>query len=199
MAANDSGSKNSSADSGNQNFRPATPYSSAGPINQPVTAQTSAASSIPSSQQSNAAVSPAAASTGAAAGVAAANWKESKSAAPEETIEVEYSLEELQGMSLKELQGIAKEAGIDTKGLSKEELLDAITEELGITEQGEEAFLSDEEGVEGEEIDGEMSMEEAMALLGEDSSTEDDFSDVEFEEVEEEVVEGEVDDFTSNN
>jgi hypothetical protein len=44
-----------------------------------------------------------------------------------------------------------------------------------------------------------MSVEEAMALLGEDASTEDDFSDIEFEEVEEVVAEGEVEDFSSNN
>ena len=48
-----------------------------------------------------------------------------------------------------------------------------------------------------------MSLEEALALLGEDSETEDDFSDVEFEEVETEVVEGDVsfelDDNNPNN
>ena len=48
-----------------------------------------------------------------------------------------------------------------------------------------------------------MSLEEALALLGEDSETEEDFSDVEFEEVETEVVEGdasfELDDNNSNN
>lgn len=111
---------------------------------------------------------------------------------------VEYSADELQEMSLKELQAIAKENGVDFKGLSKEELIDAIIEETGTTEDEEEILLvdeedSDEEELEEEEIDGEMSIEEAMALLGEDSETEEDFSDVEFEEVEEAVQEGDVD------
>lgn len=107
---------------------------------------------------------------------------------------VEYSAEDLQEMSLKELQALAKESGIDFKGLSKEELIDAIIEETG-SEVEEEILLeeeSDEEELEDEEIDGEMSLEEAMALLGEDSETEEDFSDVEFEEVEEVVQEGDV-------
>ncbi len=110
---------------------------------------------------------------------------------------VEYSADELQEMSLKELQAIAKENGVDFKGLSKEELIDAIIEENGTVEEEEEILLedveeSDEEELEEEEIDGEMSLEEAMALLGEDSETEEDFSDVEFEEVEEVVQEGDV-------
>lgn len=110
---------------------------------------------------------------------------------------IEYSADELEEMSLKELQAIARESGIDFKGLSKEELIDAIIEETGTTEDEEEILLideedSDEEELEEEEIDGEMSIEEAMALLGEDSETEEDFSDVEFEEVEEAVQEGDV-------
>jgi hypothetical protein len=120
---------------------------------------------------------------------------------------VEYSADELEEMSLKELQAIAKESGVDFKGLSKEELIDAIIEETGSVEEEEEILLedveeSDEEELEEEEIDGEMSLEEAMALLGEDSETEEDFSDVEFEEVEEVVQEGdasfELDDNNSN-
>jgi hypothetical protein len=44
-----------------------------------------------------------------------------------------------------------------------------------------------------------MSLEEALAILGEDSETEEDFSDVEFEEIETEVVEGEVSFELDNN
>lgn len=122
---------------------------------------------------------------------------------------VEYSADELQEMSLKELQALAKESGVEFKGLSKEELIDALIVEIGITEESEEELVlleedeeSDEEELEAEEIDGEMSLEEAMALLGEDSETEEDFEDVEFEEVEVEVQEGdasfELDDNNSN-
>jgi hypothetical protein len=112
---------------------------------------------------------------------------------------VEYSVDDLQGMSLKELQALAKDSDIDFKGLSKAELIEIIIEEFGTTEEVEEIFLSEDEEVteeeevfEAEEIDGEMSLEEALALLGEDSETEDDFSDIEFEEVEVEVQEGDV-------
>ncbi|MBM3704790.1 MAG: hypothetical protein FJW54_07035 [Actinobacteria bacterium] len=122
---------------------------------------------------------------------------------------VEYSAEQLQEMSLKELRALAKESGVEFKGLSKEELIDALIVEIGITEESEEELVlleedeeSDEEELEAEEIDGEMSLEEALALLGEDSETEEDFEDVEFEEVEVEVQEGdasfELDDNNSN-
>lgn len=122
---------------------------------------------------------------------------------------VEYSADELQEMSLKELQALAKESGVEFKGLSKEELIDALIVEIGITEESEEELVlleeneeSDEEELEAEEIDGEMSLEEALALLGEDSETEEDFEETEFEEVEVEVQEGdasfELDDNNSN-
>lgn len=183
------------SESGNQNFRPATPYSSAVPVEKPAptSAPTQGESAAPSK---NSAVSAAAAAGAASAAANAAKPSAKEKEAELQVIQEEYSLESLQELSLKELQSIAKEAGIDTKGLSKEELVDAIVEEFGIAD---EVSLTDEEELEGEEIDGEMSIEEAMALLGEDASTEDDFSDVEFEEVEEEVAEGEVEDFSSNN
>jgi hypothetical protein len=122
---------------------------------------------------------------------------------------VEYAADELQEMSLKELQALAKESGVEFKGLTKEELIDALIVEIGITEESEEELVlleedeeSDEEELEAEEIDGEMSLEEAMALLGEDSETEEDFEETEFEEVEVEVQEGdasfELDDNNSN-
>ena len=122
---------------------------------------------------------------------------------------VEYTLDELQEMSLKELQAIAKEAGVDFKGLSKDELIDALAEETDlITDDSEDEVLladsdtesdADSEDLATEEIDGEMTLEQALALLGEDSETEDDFSDQEIEEVEEEVLEGEVEAGISNN
>jgi len=119
---------------------------------------------------------------------------------------VEYSAEQLQEMSLKELRALAKESGVEFKGLSKEELIDALIVEIGITEESEEELVlleedeeSDEEELEAEEIDGEMSLEEALALLGEDSETEEDFEDVDFEEVEVEVLEGEVESSSTNN
>lgn len=111
--------------------------------------------------------------------------------------------EELQEMSIKELQALAKEAGIDFKGLDKQELIDAIIEETGIAE--EELLLEEDEEsgeleLEGEELDGEMSLEEALALLGEDSETEEDFGEGEFEEVEVEVQEGDATfEFNDNN
>lgn len=122
--------------------------------------------------------------------------EEGKEVAENEEV-VEYSEDELQGMSLKELQALAKDSDLDFKGLSKEELIEMILEETGATESDEEILLSedeetDEESLEAEEIDGEMSLEEALALLGEDSETEDDFSETEFEEVEVEVQEGDV-------
>ena len=126
----------------------------------------------------------------------------------EEVVEVELSADQLQEMSIDELQELAQEAGIDTDGLSKEDLIEALSaNEVALTaeneENEEEILLEDEEELESEEIDGEMSLEEALALLGEDSETEDDFSDVEFEEVETEVVEGdasfELDDNNPNN
>ena len=134
----------------------------------------------------------------------------------EEVVEVELSADQLQEMSIDELQELAQEAGIDTDGLSKEDLIEALSanevaltaenqedEEEILLEDEEEILLEDEEELESEEIDGEMSLEEALALLGEDSETEEDFSDVEFEEVETEVVEGdasfELDDNNPNN
>lgn len=105
---------------------------------------------------------------------------------------VQYTTDELQEMSLKELQAIAKEAGVDFKGLSKEELIDAITVETDLVVEAEEVLLSEDEELEDEEVDGEMSLEEALKLLGEDGETEEDFSDAEFEVVEEEVLEGDV-------
>lgn len=102
---------------------------------------------------------------------------------------VEYSEDELQEMSLKELQALAKDAGVDFKGMSKDELIEAILAETGVEEI---VLKDDEESLETEEIDGEMSLEEAMALLGEDSETEEDFAEGEFEVVEEEVLEGDV-------
>jgi len=122
--------------------------------------------------------------------------EEGKEVAENEEV-VEYSEDELQVMSLKELQALAKDSDLDFKGLSKEELIEMILEETGATESDEEILLSedeetDEESLEAEEIDGEMSLEEALAILGEDSETEEDFSETEFEEVEVEVQEGDV-------
>lgn len=122
--------------------------------------------------------------------------EEGKEVAENEEV-VEYSEDELQGMSLKELQALAKDSDLDFKGLSKEELIEMILEETGASESDEEILLSedeetDEESLEAEEIDGEMSLEEALAILGEDSETEEDFSETEFEEVEVEVQEGDV-------
>ena len=106
---------------------------------------------------------------------------------------VQYTMDELQVMSLKELQEIAKEAGVKIKGLTKQELIDAIAEETDLViEADEEVLLSEDEALEDEEVDGEMSLEEALKLLGEDGETEEDFSDAEFEVVEEEVLEGDV-------
>jgi hypothetical protein len=111
-------------------------------------------------------------------------------------------------MSLKDLQDIARDNGIDPRNLSKEDLIDAIAgEEVALTEENvedeEEILLEDEESLEADEIDGEMSLEEALKILGEDSETEEDFSDAEFEEIETEVLEGdasfEFDDNNSNN
>jgi hypothetical protein len=114
--------------------------------------------------------------------------------------EVEYSEEDLQGMSLKDLQSLAEENGIASKGLSKEELVEALFEKLGISEEmEEEILLEDEEEIEEEVIGGEMSLEEAFALLGEDGETEEDLEEIEFEEVEEEVLEGEVEESGTNN
>ena len=99
----------------------------------------------------------------------------------------EYTLDELQEMSLKDLQAIAKEAGVDFKGLSKDDLIDALAEETNVV-----ADDSDDADLELDEIDGELTLEQALALLGDDSDTEDDFSDQELEVVEEEVLDGEV-------
>lgn len=126
-------------------------------------------------------------------------------AATDTASEVDYSVDDLQELNIKELQELARENGIDPRGLTKEDLIDAILgEEESLTseesEVDEEIELSDEEELETEEIDGEMSLEEAMALLGEDSETEDDFSDAEFEEVEVEVQEGDASfEFDDNN
>ena len=134
---------------------------------------------------------PLAASVGAAAAVKA---QESADAATEE-----YTAEDLQEMSLKELQALAKESGIDSKGMSKDELIDALaSDEEALSADDEEAseeivLEEDEESLEAEELDGEMSLEEALALLGEDSETEEDFAEGEFEVEEVEVQEGDVD------
>ena len=108
---------------------------------------------------------------------------------------VEYSVDELQEMSLNELQEIARENGIDPRNLSKEDLVDALAaDDVALTEENAEdeveILLEDEESLDAEEIDGEMSLEEALAILGEDSETEEDFAEGEFEEVETEVIEG---------
>lgn len=132
-----------------------------------------------------------------------------KEASAEEEV-VKYSADDLEEMSLKELQALAKESGVDFKDLSKAEIIEALLAEIGTDQESEEELVlledeeeSDEEDLEAEEIDGEMSIEEAMALLGEDSETEDDFSEAEFEQVEVEVQEGdasfELDDNNSNN
>lgn len=109
---------------------------------------------------------------------------------------IEYSEEQLQELSLDELQALAEEAGIDFEGMSEEELVESLLSQgaalTAENQEDEEEILleDDEESLEAEEIDGEMSLEEAMALLGEDSETEDDFAEAEFEVVEEEVLEG---------
>lgn len=109
---------------------------------------------------------------------------------------IEYSEEQLQELSLDELQALAEEAGIDFEGMSQEELVESLLSQgaalTAENQEDEEEILleDDEESLEAEEIDGEMSLEEAMALLGEDSETEDDFAEAEFEVVEEEVLEG---------
>ena len=109
---------------------------------------------------------------------------------------IEYSEEQLQELSLDELQALAEEAGIDFEGMSQEELVESLLSQgaalTAENQEDEEEILleDDEESLEVEEIDGEMSLEEAMALLGEDSETEDDFAEAEFEVVEEEVLEG---------
>ena len=109
---------------------------------------------------------------------------------------IEYSEEQLQELSLDELQALAEEAGIDFEGMSQEELVESLLSQgaalIAENQEDEEEILleDDEESLEAEEIDGEMSLEEAMALLGEDSETEDDFAEAEFEVVEEEVLEG---------
>ena len=109
---------------------------------------------------------------------------------------IEYSEEQLQELSLDELQALAVEAGIDFEGMSEEELVESLLSQgaalTAENQEDEEEILleDDEESLEAEEIDGEMSLEEAMALLGEDSETEDDFAEAEFEVVEEEVLEG---------
>lgn len=109
---------------------------------------------------------------------------------------IEYSEEQLQELSLDELQALAEEAGIDFEGMSQEELVESLLSQgaalTAENQEDEEEILleDDEESLEAEEIDGEMSLEEAMALLGEDSETEDDFAEAEFEVVEVEVLEG---------
>lgn len=153
--------------------------------------------------------SPRAAAIKAESAVAASAAADSKNSPADEVVEVELSADQLQEMSIDELQELAQEAGIDTEGLSKEDLIEALSvNEVALTaenaEDEEEIVLADdEEELESEEIDGEVSLEEAMALLGEDSETEEDFSDAEFEEVETEVVEGdasfELDDNNSPN
>jgi hypothetical protein len=133
----------------------------------------------------------------AAAGVTAKAASSDVESAVAEEVVAEYSLDELQEMSLKDLQEIARNSGIEPEDLSKEDLINAIAGyEVALTEENVEdeveILLEDEESLEAEEIDGEMSLEEALAILGEDSETEEDFSDAEFEEVETEVLEGDV-------
>jgi len=127
------------------------------------------------------------ASTGVAAAAAASALTADDAA--------EYSVDELQEMSLKELQEIARENGIDPRNLSKDDLIDALAaDDVALTEENAEdeaeILLEDEESLDAEEIDGEMTLEEALTLLGEDSETEEDFAEGEFEEVETEVTEG---------
>ena len=116
-----------------------------------------------------------------------------------EAVTEEYTADDLQEMSLKELQALADESGIDFKGMSKDELIDALaSDEEALSADDEEAseeivLEEDEESLEAEELDGEMSLEEALALLGEDSETEEDFAEGEFEVEEVEVQEGDVD------
>jgi hypothetical protein len=111
----------------------------------------------------------------------------------------EYSEEQLQELSLDELQALAEEAGIDFEGMSQDEIVESLLSQgaaLTVENQDDEEEIileEDEESLEAEEIDGEMSLEEAMALLGEDGETEDDFAEAEFEVVEEEVLEGDAD------
>lgn len=116
----------------------------------------------------------------------------------------DLTLDDLQNMSLKELQDLADESGIDFKGLSKADLIDALSsDEVALTTENqddeEEILQDDSEELDTEDIDGEMTLEEALKLLGEDSDTEEDFSDAEFEVVEEDVQDGEVDNQTPNN
>ena len=66
-------------------------------------------------------------------------------------------------MSLKELQAIAKESGVDFKGLSKEELIDAVIEETGSVEEEEEILLEDVE--ESDESDDDDSPKPATNVL----------------------------------
>jgi hypothetical protein len=127
------------------------------------------------------------ASTGVAAAAAASALTADDAA--------EYSVDELQEMSLKELQEIARENGIDPRNLSKDDLIDALAaDDVALTEENAEdeaeILLEDEESLEADELDGEMTLEEALALLGEDAETEGDFAEGEFEEVETEVLEG---------
>ena len=116
----------------------------------------------------------------------------------------DLTADDLQAMSLKELQDLADEAGIDTEGLSKEDLIDALTsDEVALTAENqddeEEILQDDSDELDTEDVDGEMTLEEALKLLGEDSDTGEDFSDAEFEVVEEDVQDGEVDNQTSNS
>jgi hypothetical protein len=146
------------------------------------------------SEEAKAEAAPAAAAAGVTAKAASSDVE---SAVAEEVV-AEYSLNELQEMSLKDLQEIARNSGIEPEDLSKEDLINAIAGyEVALTEENVEdeveILLEDEESLEAEEIDGEMSLEEALAILGEDSETDEDFSDAEFEEVETEVLEGDVD------
>lgn len=110
--------------------------------------------------------------------------------------EVEYTEDELQDLSLKELRALADEAGIDAKGLSKDELISALLDSG--SDEDELAADDSEEELDTEDADGEMSLEEALALLGEDSDTED-FAAGELEEVEEVVLDGDVTSGMSDN
>lgn len=151
-------------------------------------------SKVSNDEQLNAQTNPSS-SKAEVASVAAAATLTGGTAAADAPDETSYSVDELQELSLKELQKIAEENGIDAADMSKEDLIAALAgEEVALTaenaEDEEEILLEDEESLDAEEIDGEMSLEEALAILGEDSETEEDFAEGEFEEVETEVIEG---------
>lgn len=151
-------------------------------------------SKVSDDEQLNAQTNPSSSKEGVASAAAASSLA-GGTAAADTSDETSYSVDELQELSLKELQKIAEENGIDAADMSKEDLIAALAgEEVALTaenaEDEEEILLEDEESLDAEEIDGEMTLEEALTLLGEDSETEEDFAEGEFEEVETEVLEG---------